>query len=64
MADKIDKIVALVGAVLCAPLAMLLPTWCHLKLIAKTNFEKISDVIIIIVSVLALIFCVATTLMD
>lgn len=62
LTDVIDKVVALVGAVICAPLAMLLPTICHFKLIAKTKCEKLSDILIIFASVVTLVFCVVTTL--
>jgi solute carrier family 36 (proton-coupled amino acid transporter) len=36
LAAKIDKFLGLMGALLCAPLALLFPTFCHLKLMAKT----------------------------
>ena len=36
VADKIDKFLGLIGALLCAPLAMTIPAMIHLKILAKT----------------------------
>lgn len=37
LADKIDKFLGLMGALLCAPLALLFPSLVHLQLMAKTT---------------------------
>ena len=37
LSKKLDKFVAILGALLCAPLAFLLPTLCHLKIVAVTK---------------------------
>ena len=37
LASKIDKFLGLVGALLCAPLALTFPAMLHLKLLAKTR---------------------------
>lgn len=57
IADKIDKFLALVGALLCAPLAMTIPALVHLRMLAKTNREKLIDIILIVSSVAVLLFC-------
>ena len=42
LADKIDKFLSLVGALLCAPLALTIPSLIHIKLLARTKkvFQK------------------------
>jgi proton-coupled amino acid transporter len=57
LASKLDKFLALLGAMLCAPLAFTMPTLCHLKICAKTDNEKIQDIIIVGFSFVVLIFC-------
>ena len=56
LASKIDKFLGLMGALLCAPLALTMPSLLHLKLIAKTRSEKTIDVTILILSVAVLVF--------
>lgn len=62
--DSLDSILSLIGAVFCAPLAMIFPTICHLKLIAKTKKEKMIDIAIIVFSLMVMVFCVLTTLLN
>jgi solute carrier family 36 (proton-coupled amino acid transporter) len=38
LAEKIDKFLGLLGALLCSTLAFIIPTMLHLKVIAKTRF--------------------------
>ena len=57
IADKIDKFLGLVGALLCAPLAMTIPALVHLTLMAKTKKEKGIDLILILSSGFILAFC-------
>lgn len=57
IADKIDKFLSLVGAVLCAPLAMTIPALVHLSLQAKTTKEKLVDILLIAGSCIVLLFC-------
>ena len=57
VADKIDKFLGLVGAVLCAPLAMTIPSLVHLSLLAKTTRDKIVDLTLIMGSLGILSFC-------
>ena len=37
----LDKFIGIIGALFCAPLAFLIPAMCHLKLVAKTNKDKV-----------------------
>jgi len=56
IADKIDKFAGLVGALLCAPLAMTFPTLVHLILLAKTPRAIFIDIALITGSVVLLAF--------
>jgi proton-coupled amino acid transporter len=60
--DVLDKLIALIGAALCAPVAMIIPTLCHLILIAKTRREKMEDIVIIVISLVIMLFCLAQAL--
>jgi dipeptide/tripeptide permease len=62
LSHVLDKFVGLIGALFCTPLGMILPTLCHLKLIAKTKREKIDDICILVVSMLIMIMCIDQTL--
>ena len=62
VSSVLDKFIGVIGAIFCAPLAFLIPTMCHLRLVAKTNEEKLQDIIIIVISIATMIFCVAQTL--
>ena len=64
LADKIDKFLGLLGAVLCAPLALTMPALIHMKLIAKTNRQRLGDLVIVIVSILILFFCTAQSILN
>ena len=64
LADKIDKFLGLMGALLCAPLALTMPAMIHLKLIAKTTRQKLVDIMLIMVSVLALLFSTAQSVLN
>ena len=58
LSKVLDKFIGLIGAIFCAPLAMTLPTFCHLKMIAKTRQEQMYDIIIIFISLLAMALCI------
>lgn len=58
LADKIDKFLGLVGALLCAPLALLMPALIHLILLAKSKRDKIEDVLLIVLALC--VFCFST----
>jgi len=57
VADKIDKFLGLLGAFLCAPLALTMPALIHLKLLAKTRQQMVIDIILVIISLFTLTFC-------
>ena len=54
----LDKFIALVGALTCAPLALIIPCFCHLNYLAKTKSQQIEDIILIMISLIVMIFCV------
>ena len=58
MQKVLDKFLGLVGAITCAPLALILPCACHVKMIANTTEEKLQDIALIFISFLAMIFCI------
>ena len=58
LSKVLDKFVGLIGALFCTPLGMILPTLCHMKMVAKTKDEKISDLIIIFFSLLIMVLCI------
>ena len=62
LANKLDKFLGLLGALLCAPLALFFPAALHWKVLAKTNFERGVDFLIIVISLGILIFCVGITI--
>ena len=53
---KLDKFLSVLGALLCAPLAILFPALLHLKSVAKTNDEKWIDIALIVISLVVLVF--------
>ena len=56
LAHKMDKFLGLIGALLCAPLALTMPALLHLKLIAQSKKEKLFDILILFISVVVLVF--------
>lgn len=57
-----EKFLAITGAVCCAPVAFIYPSFFHLKLCAKISGEKILDYIMIIIGVVAMLFVLYETL--
>lgn len=57
MQSRLDKFLGLLGALVCAPLALTVPTLLHLKVCAVTNQQKIVDMGLIILSGLVFVFC-------
>lgn len=55
LADKLDKFTSIMGALLCGPLAFTTPAALHLKVVARTQREKVIDMILIGVSLLILV---------
>lgn len=62
LSDVLDKFVGLIGALFCAPLAMILPTLCHLKMVARTNKDKMNDLAILVISMLIMSLCIGQTI--
>ena len=56
LASKIDKFLGLMGALLCAPLALFMPALVHLRLIAKRRREIFFDIAMLILSIGVLVF--------
>lgn len=56
MAKKIDKFLGLMGALLCAPLALTFPAAINYKLLATTKKEKAIDIALILFSFAVLVF--------
>ena len=60
--DKLDLFLSILGAALCAPLAVIFPSLFHLKNCAKTNTEKNIDIFLVIVGFVVLIFSTVQSL--
>lgn len=58
VADKLDKFLGLLGALLCAPIALTIPALLHMKVLAKTPSERFFDFAVVVLSLGALLFCV------
>ena len=56
--DKLEKLLSLMGALLCAPLALLIPTMLHLKQIAKLKRDRVADYAIFVVSLFVMVLSV------
>ena len=56
LAHKMDKFLGLMGALLCAPLALTMPALLHLKLLAQSKREKLFDISILFISFVVLVF--------
>lgn len=54
--DKLDKFVALVGTLVCAPLCFVFPTLFHLKAAAKTYVRKVADVMVMLFGAFCMIY--------
>ncbi|KAF2261587.1 amino acid transporter-like protein [Lojkania enalia] len=57
-ASDLDKFVALIGSFACVPLVYIYPAWLHWKGVAETRAEKIGDVVMMVIGLVA---CVYTT---
>lgn len=56
MKDKLDLFLSILGATLCAPLAVIYPSLFHLKNCAQTTTEKAMDVFCMVLGFAVLIF--------
>lgn len=56
LSKSLDKFLSILGAVLCAPLAILYPALLHLAALAKTRSDKIKDILLVVLAVSVMIF--------
>jgi proton-coupled amino acid transporter len=59
LGDKLDKFLSILGALTCTPIAFTFPALFHLKAVAETPAQKISDVMLICFSLVILVYCTA-----
>lgn len=55
-ADDLDKFVSLIGSFACIPLVYVYPPLLHLKSVAKTPFEKVSDVLLVVFGTICMVY--------
>ena len=60
VADKLDKVMAIAGAIFGMTKVLLLPALCHLKLTAISRGQKAFDIFIIVFACCMLVFGPAT----
>ena len=64
LSKRLDKFISVLGALLCAPLAILYPAILHMASLAKTKMDVIKDLLLIILAVIIMIFstsqCIST----
>ena len=60
VADQLDRVISIAGAIFGMTNVLLLPALCHLKLTAITKSQKVFDILIIIFACLMLVFGPAT----
>lgn len=60
VADKLDKVISIAGAIFGMTNVLMLPALCHLKLSAVTRGQKVFDILIIIFACIMLVFGPAT----
>ena len=56
VADKLDRVMSIAGAIFGMTNVLLLPAICHLKLTAETRGQKIQDILIICFACFMLVF--------
>lgn len=59
---NLDKFVSFVGSVACMPLCFIFPAMFHYKACAKTTKEKVLDIILGVVGILAMLFTLYITI--
>jgi len=59
--NVLDKFLGVLGAVGCAPLALIIPTLCHLVTVAETKAQKVEDLFLVGISIAVMICCVTET---
>ena len=61
--ETLDKLESINGAFACIPIAFLLPSLFHYKLVAETRREKIVDLVMVAVSLVLQVVCTVVTFM-
>jgi amino acid permease len=64
LAAKLDKFINILGALLCAPIAFIMPTLVHMTLVAKTKMDMTKDIIILAISITIFVFCTYRSLVN
>jgi proton-coupled amino acid transporter len=59
-AHNLDKFISLFGAIIGVTVILIIPAFCHFKLLAKTPFELGADITIMIFGVLMLVIAPVT----
>ena len=59
LGDKLDKFLSILGALTCTPIAFTFPALFHLKAVAETTAQKVSDILLIVFSLIILVYCTA-----
>ena len=57
LGDKLDKFLSILGALTCTPIAFTFPALFHLKAVANTTLQKVSDILLIVFSLVILVYC-------
>lgn len=61
-ASDLDKFVALIGSFACVPLVYIYPAWLHYRGVAEGRWEKVVDVVVMIVGFGAMVYTTVITL--
>ena len=56
LGKKLDKFLSVLGALLCAPLAITYPALIHMRVVAKTPKQKLTDLALVVLSLVVLVF--------
>lgn len=56
LGERLHKFLSVLGALLCAPLAILLPALLHMKQVASTTRERLIDLAFVIIAVIVMAF--------
>lgn len=56
LSKRLDKFLSVLGALLCAPLAILYPSLIHLVSLSKTGADVLADVFLIVIALVIMVF--------
>ena len=54
---KVNKFLSILGALSCTPIAFTYPALFHYYCVAETKMEKYTDIAVIAISLLVLVYC-------